>query len=76
MSLMTVAEKLRMEGRELGREESREDGRKEERVRIARILLQTGHDEAFLIQHLKVNQAELKSIRSLEDHFPRHSRGQ
>jgi predicted transposase/invertase (TIGR01784 family) len=74
-AVMTVAEKLRKEGKKEGREEGREEGRKEgrkegkkeERIKIARILLQTGHSEDYLIQHLDVDPAELERIRSLSD---------
>ncbi|MDR1934913.1 MAG: Rpn family recombination-promoting nuclease/putative transposase [Candidatus Accumulibacter sp.] len=62
--MMTIAERLRMIGREEGLEKGLEKGRQEERLEIARSMLKSGIDVEMVRQITGLSRDELAALRS------------
>lgn len=63
--IMSLASQLKKEGLEEGRKEGRQVGRQEERIELARRMLEEGSSSAFVI---KVTGLSVEQIKELQKH--------
>ena len=61
--LMTIAEKLKQEGRKEGLTEGRKEGHKEKALSIAQNLLKSGMSPAFIQQVTGLTEQEIKQLQ-------------